>query len=274
MTETQVQTRRGRIIAVLVGVAVTLGLSAGMEFFALKQNQRLGKQLPFLYSPVTKKHLNTLLGEAEFTLLDPLLGYAHSDDEGQQNIYMPHSYLPGFIAYGTETPDSFERPIIVTLGGSTTDPVFPWGISWPEQLARYLAQNKLPGTVINGGVGGYSSSQELFKLIRDVIELKPDILITYNGANDVGNRWAELPHPMIHTYQRRIFDHVYVDQEPVSQILPNTILYLRAIMRANPSPTPLSGITYGIKTSHSCSVLDVDQGSDRGTTLPNALARL
>ena len=39
-------------------------------------------------------------------------------------------------------------------------------------------------TVYNAGVSGYTSAQELIKMIRDVLLLKPNMIIVYDGYND------------------------------------------------------------------------------------------
>ena len=57
--------------------------------------------------------------------------------------------------------------VILTLGGSTTDGFYKHlsaGKSWPRQLSE-LDGNTFK--VINGGVGGYTSLQELLKFLRD-----------------------------------------------------------------------------------------------------------
>lgn len=40
-------------------------------------------------------------------------------------------------------------------------------------------------TIFNGGVVGYTSSHEIIKLLRDVFFLKPDMVIIYDGFNDM-----------------------------------------------------------------------------------------
>jgi hypothetical protein len=69
-----------------------------------------------------------------------------------------------------------------------------------EELSKLLTADGYSGTIVNGGTGGYSSNQELIKLIRDGLEFKPDIVISYSGINDMG-KYNELPYPMVHPYQ-------------------------------------------------------------------------
>lgn len=84
-----------------------------------------------------------------------------------------------------EKGDSFR---IVALGESTT-----MGLTlrkddrpWPKVLEE-LIQNELhlqrPVEVINAGVAGYSLRESLIHLKKDVLPLKPDMIISYHGYN-------------------------------------------------------------------------------------------
>lgn len=74
---------------------------------------------------------------------------------------------------------------IVCLGDSVT---FGNITTYPDILSKLLkikfAKKKFE--VINAGVPGYSSYQGLKWLQKDIIKLKPDILIVYYGLNDAG----------------------------------------------------------------------------------------
>jgi hypothetical protein len=78
---------------------------------------------------------------------------------------------------------------IVTLGGSTTDPFYAdyseLYISWSEILYTRL-RAVIPNIAIAcGGIEAYISSQDLLKLIRDIIPLKPDLVIDLGIVNDL-----------------------------------------------------------------------------------------
>lgn len=87
--------------------------------------------------------------------------------------------------------DSFENEkSILVLGGSTTDGLykkFANQKNWAYFLSELLMNNNHNINLINGGVGQYSSSQELMKLIIDgmQIETKIKIVISLNGINDI-----------------------------------------------------------------------------------------
>lgn len=129
-----------------------------------------------------------------FGSLDPFLGYAYSIDDIPARP--GESKIADFTVYGDSgTQDSLR---IMTLGGSTTTPHFER--CWPKQLHELLIERGSPAVVFNGAVSGYSSSQELLKLMRDAPALAPDVIVSYNGINDVGFLHSSRKHPMIHSY--------------------------------------------------------------------------
>ena len=133
-----------------------------------------------------------LLTEAKWCM-DVNLGHSYCEDDK----------YPGFCVYGTEKGNNYK---IVVLGGSATDgTMFPFK-SWPEILYEEL--NTLCGegevTVYNGGVNGYASGQELVKLIRDVLPLKPDMLIVYDGFSELTE---DISHPFSFLYSKKVFNY-------------------------------------------------------------------
>lgn len=120
---------------------------------------------------------------------DPVCGY---------NLDIPKEAYPGFKSHGIISEKGTVR--IMTLGGSTTDDFFPYFASWPEILHLELEALGVSNIVFNGGVTGYSSGEELFKLIRDGVCMDPDIVITYSGVNDS----VKGANPYINDYMRQI----------------------------------------------------------------------
>lgn len=91
--------------------------------------------------------------------------------------------LEGFEIFGDkENPNA---KVIVALGGSTTESTYLFIKGWAQYLAEILMKEHLPVKIYCGGVAGYSSSQELLKLIRDVLPMKPDMVLSYSGLNDL-----------------------------------------------------------------------------------------
>ncbi len=75
---------------------------------------------------------------------------------------------------------------ILTLGGSTTSGFYyenSNGDTYPKILAELVKEEFF---VLNGGVEGYSSLQELYKLVKDGPRIKNlDIVISLNGINEL-----------------------------------------------------------------------------------------
>ena len=165
----------------------------------------------------------------QFNAIDPHLGYAHNIHDlismyNGQDV----NVLPGFIVYkslgkGSDTLD------IVTLGGSTADVTIN-EFSSPKSLFQLLKVKKNV-MMYNGGVAGFSSSQELIKLIRDVIPLKPDIIISLNGINDMGFVHAIDDHPMVLPYQKRLIDYTIKRKNKITPILPSSVALIRSVIK-------------------------------------------
>ncbi|HWQ91883.1 MAG TPA: SGNH/GDSL hydrolase family protein [Clostridia bacterium] len=77
---------------------------------------------------------------------------------------------------------------IVALGESTT-----FGITlsaedrpWPERLEELIRERLKPNRpveVINAGVAGYTLGHNLSRFARDILPLKPDLILCYHGIN-------------------------------------------------------------------------------------------
>lgn len=87
---------------------------------------------------------------------------------------------PGMAVFGANRRGDYK---IAILGGSTATSGYYRFKSWPEILHEKYCKDNV--TVINGAVESYTSAQELIKLMRDIVCLKPDLVIVYDGNNDV-----------------------------------------------------------------------------------------
>ena len=129
--------------------------------------------------------------------MDPNLGYNHIGD----GIYT------GFKKYGLDG-----APIIVTLGNSTTDPwQFPFK-NWSQLLYEELLKNGIKACILCGGISGYMSSQELLKLLRDVLPLHPKMVICYEGFQDIHMLFREKEYPFVSKYQKTYLSKLNIDQ--------------------------------------------------------------
>lgn len=153
-------------------------------------------------------------GWAQYTPVDDLLGWRlgsnistfYSVSASPRYSNGPASSAPryfyvtddnGFSVDPDDPPVALEKPTdtyrVVVLGGST---VMGQGAPMPSQnivsmlrkgaLSRGLTgKNAKRIEFINAGVDGYNSAQEYLYFVSDLLRFKPDLVIVYDGWNDV-----------------------------------------------------------------------------------------
>ena len=166
----------------------------------------------------------------------PFYGYVHNFNS---KCKIRGGFKKGpFVYYNSYNPNN---KTIVVFGGSTTDGYFNHisdGFTWPFYLQKLIDQNNLNYNVINAGVGGYNSNQELLKLIIDTknIDTKITHIVSLNGVNEVDNykglanvfknKMHFFDNSLINMYDKK----VYVDQAIYSfRFFPNIFYALRYI---------------------------------------------
>lgn len=123
--------------------------------------------------------------------------YLRPNSHGQ--LFDSHISINSRGFRGREIPDAKGQAYrIACLGESTT-----FGCTlkaedkpWPEvleQIIRDRLKPRRPVEVINAGVPGYTLEDNLQRLVRDVLPLKPDLLISYHGYNGFHLLDATLP---------------------------------------------------------------------------------
>ena len=110
-----------------------------------------------------------------------------------------------------------EAIVIYISGGSTSDLLYD-SLNWPHFLLKKFEEKNISVKIRIGAVAGYNSGQEILKLISSDL-LKPDIHISYSGANEV-------EHPdYVTLYESEIFQNKAYPKP--SFFLPNTIAFIR-----------------------------------------------
>ena len=90
--------------------------------------------------------------------------------------------------------------VVAILGGSTSDPCFyPWK-SWGELLWEYHPEK---WAIIVGAVVGYTSSEEVVKLLRDILPLNPYLIINFSGTNEALRKKR-----YVTPYQEKLFQQI------------------------------------------------------------------
>lgn len=102
---------------------------------------------------------------------DSLLGYSILYPQGKAS----------WKIYGKEEND---RIRILILGGSTSAEVWH-PENWVSKLYYKLNQNHIKTTIYNGAHEGNSIVEEILRLLRDGSVLKPHIVISLSGVNDI-----------------------------------------------------------------------------------------
>ena len=88
---------------------------------------------------------------------------------------------PGWKIYGEEKKDGIN---IIVLGGSTSAEVW-CPENWVSKLYNKLNKNNIRTTIYNGAHEGNDIVQEILRLLRDGYALKPDIVISLSGVNNL-----------------------------------------------------------------------------------------
>ncbi len=98
---------------------------------------------------------------------------------------------------------------IAILGNSTSDATFTYCKSWGEYFYERLQKDGIRASVWCGAMLRVNSGQELWKLIRDVIPQKPDLVINVSGVCNIeANYEKELleGHFYIWNYQKEFLE--------------------------------------------------------------------
>jgi lysophospholipase L1-like esterase len=128
-----------------------------------------------------------------FWKYDPLLGWAHQP--GQEGIFETPQFRTTvqINQKGLRDRDhSYERANdvrrILVLGDS-----FAWGYG-VEEAERFsqLLESMMDVEVVNAGVSGYSTDQELLWLQNEGIKYDPDLIILVFAGNDIGDNEQQL----------------------------------------------------------------------------------
>lgn len=159
-------------------IVVLIAATAGIDDIVNNLNE-MGMEENIHFFLITKKRYD------KFEYVDYFLGYS------RENSFYIHG-------------DKDSKLKIVVLGGSTSD-YSQYGIhSWPHFLTELIEkkQGVMP-CIYNGAVSGYLACQEMLKCIREVIDLKPAIVISYSGVNDAFE--GKKPNVLVNDYLDRMW---------------------------------------------------------------------
>lgn len=128
---------------------------------------------------------------------------------GGHNSFMEHVMLDPSLGYHAKSGNVVlhskgkkKGKRIAVLGGSTSALYLYPETSWPEYLISYCEAKDIAVDCICGGVCGYKVSNELIKLVRDILPQKPDIVISYSGVNELWDKESYF----LNDYQQSVFN--------------------------------------------------------------------
>lgn len=91
---------------------------------------------------------------------------------------------PCYYIIGENRPEDYK---IMVQGGSTSASALYTYKAWPEILQKKFEKAGKNVTIYNGAIAAGCSMQELSKVMRDARYLKPNLIISFSGVNDLGN---------------------------------------------------------------------------------------
>ena len=96
--------------------------------------------------------------------------------------------------------------IIGILGGSTSDADLYIEGAWEQQLMEIAKQKGIRLSCYIAATAGNAVAQEHIRLIRDLLLLRPDVVISYSGINEM--KFPIEGHRFAHYYQKLIFEQM------------------------------------------------------------------
>jgi len=134
---------------------------------------------------------------------DPILGYSKTDND-----------IPGYDIFPPSARmNEANIKILVTGGSTSTWPIGNWSRVFGELLIN-LGQKAI---IFNGAAQGYTSGQELLKVIRDAPGLKPTHIISLSGVNDLAFMQNIPSHPLLNKYQNYVSQYLVENAGVVSK---------------------------------------------------------
>jgi hypothetical protein len=195
----------------LIALAILL-LAEGVAYLLL---ERKGIAFPFLLQPQGLIEKPQDLFGIGYDEVDPLLGWGMSKNGFNERGYTVAHTMPVLVSDSSCNGDTIS---ILITGGSTADLVFEKE-SWPIDLVRMLRDSGMCAKVYVGAVGAYSSGQEVLKLLRDGLMCRPDIHISYSGANEMYSP------SFVSSYEMDVFKRIMETRSTV--LFPNLAYVIR-----------------------------------------------
>jgi lysophospholipase L1-like esterase len=194
----------------LVGLVIVVGIIISMALLGahkLNRNLFLTMLALFLTGEIFTRLFVPIRDEIHF-IPHPYVVYANPPDARLSAETFDYGPLDPQISVQDEVLNElgFRGPVppaekgdeyrVIILGGSTVWGGFPLPNSIAGRLeSLFHKEGKSNVRVYNWGVPGYVSGQELSLLVHTVSDYKPDLVIVYDGGNDIYGPYAADPRP-------------------------------------------------------------------------------
>lgn len=168
----------------------------------LEENEELFRDFETI-GLVRKKHYRSLWDMREVNeYLDKKL---QVPDMSLGVSYLLSEKYPGYAVYGEENA-SYK---IMVLGSSTSQEDFLTYKAWPRLLYERFCRENSSIQILNGGIRAYNVQMMAEKLLRDLPDIQPDMVICYSGgANNGLYGYTKAEAPFSNAYVRKMYKHV------------------------------------------------------------------
>lgn len=225
-----------RVKKTFIILFITLFLLLAIETLAFFILQSENSQRPFMISSLGLKRNYGSQDDLRFSYYDFMSDWAHNP----KKIKVPKGWIfdEGYFVNKITGTGKDAKKILI-YGGSTTDLAYLQD-NWPFYLDLALKKKGLDVKIYVGAVAGMGSSQEFLRMIRDIEDITPDLVISYSGVNEVNT--TPLHHPLLTRFNRRLIENRILTRD--SPLLPNSIFLIQRIFL---NPSLIQGAFWGRK---------------------------
>lgn len=123
-----------------------------------------------------------------------------------------YDFGSGYPGYAVLGDDNSYR--IMVLGSSTSHEGYFSYDSWPKMLYGLLSEKGYSVQIFNGAIRAYTIQMMLAKCIRDLPDIKPDLIICYSGGENSGMYGYTKPSaPFLNSYMKDVFKNASVTEK-------------------------------------------------------------
>ena len=183
MSDTKNSTMKKILFILIITVCIFLALEGSLRLLSLLKSGKAGNAPKYDITICTGEGEKISQKEAPIKLgMDPFTVYRHLPGQGTANFTINAGGMRGSWA-DTSTAEK----LAIVVGGSAA---FGWSAESDTETFEYILSGIDTGlAVLNAGVAGFLSGQELGLIVHSLIDYTPDIIIAYDGWNDLFIQW-------------------------------------------------------------------------------------